>query len=316
MSGEHVCLTVGSAPHWRSRSSITRMNFTFVAALLPTAIAGAVAHAFGPRNVEVNAALGGIKPLVETLLKEMGVHAGVLWLFGILGTVVLGMGVGLLAEYGCQVVMRQPYHATNGHGALMGLLVTLLCPPEVSAWILAFGVFLTVFVGKQIYGGIGAYPMHPAMIGWLILLLSWPHELFPLGASSIGAANPIVVFFTVLGGIALCLSGYIRWQIPLGVLAGVALSSVLFSGPLAGSFFEQFTSGHVVLAAFFIATDSTVSPANRLASWLYGGLVGFLIILIRAYGAWPDAVPFAILLSNVANPLLDRIRPCVRRVVA
>jgi electron transport complex protein RnfD len=50
--------------------------------------------------------------------------------------------------------------------------------------------------------------------------------------------------------------------------------------------------------------------------FLYGLLVGALIMLIRAYGVWPDAIPFAILLANLLNPHLDRLRPSVRRLVA
>ena len=66
----------------------------------------------------------------------------------------------------------------------------------------------------------------------------------------------------------------------------------------------------------FIATDSTTSPANRLAAFLSGLLTGVMIMLIRAYGIWPDAVPFAILLVNLLSPHLDRIRPKMRLVVA
>ena len=69
-----------------------------------------------------------------------------------------------------------------------------------------------------------------------------------------------------------------------------------------------------MLCAFFLATDATTSPANRRAMWLYGGSIGFLIVLIRAYGVWPDAVPFAVLLGNILTPLCDRWRPRVKEV--
>ncbi len=39
-----------------------------------------------------------------------------------------------------------------------------------------------------------------------------------------------------------------------------------------------------------------------------------MIVLIRAFGIWPDAVPFAVVLMNVLNPLLDRLRPRVKRL--
>ena len=99
----------------------------------------------------------------------------------------------------------------------------------------------------------------------------------------------------------------------LTILA-VVIFSWLFSSKLQGSLADQLFTGHVVLGAFFIATDSTCSPANRRAMWLYGIVTGFLVVLIRAFGIWPDAVPFAILLGNILTPLLDRLRPPVRRL--
>ena len=316
MNAQTVKLTVGAAPHWRTPTSITRMNLVFLAALLPTAFAGAIVHAFGSRDVEVTGAFGPLNKLLATGVQQMGVGSGGLWFFGILGTLALGMGIGLLAEYACQVAMRQPYHATNGHGVLMGLILVLMCPPGIPWWVLVVGVFMSIFVGKQIFGGIGGYPMHPAMVGWLILLLSWPHKLYPVGAAAIGAPNTAVIAVTALGGLGLCLSGYVRWQIPVGVFLGVAISTLLFRGGLDGGFFAQLSTGNIVLMAFFIGTDTTSSPANRLASFLFGVVLGMLVMLIRAYGIWADAVPFAVILANVLNPLLDRIRPQVKRVVA
>ena len=314
MNAPSLRLTVGAAPHWRTSTSITRMNLAFLLALLPTALLGAAVHAFGSSDVEVTGAFGPLHPLLKTGVTELGVGSGVLWFFGMLGTVLLAMGAGLLVEYLCQVAMRQPYHATNGHGSLMGLVLVLLCPPGIPMWMLLLGVVLTIFVGKQIFGGIGGYPMHPAMVGILILTLSWPHQLYPVGAVSIGAPNPAVVVVTALGGIALALSGYVRWQVPLGTLLGVALGTLLFRGSLDGGFLAQLASGHIVLMAFFIGTDTTSSPANRLAAFLFGAALGLLVMLIRAYGVWADAVPFAVVLANVLNPLLDRIRPRVPRL--
>jgi len=311
MTPQNLRFTVGAAPHWRTKSSITRMNLVFLAALLPTALAGAIVHAFGSRNVDVTEDFGPMNFLLETGVREMGVGSGPLWFFGILGTLIFGMGVGLLAEYICQIAMRQPYHATNGHGVLMGLILTLLCPPGIPWWMLFLGVALAISVGKQIYGGIGGYPMHPAMVGWLILLLSWPHQLYPVGSASIGAPNAAVIAVTTLGGLGLCFSGYIRWQIPVGVLLGIVISTEAFGGALDGGILEQLFTGHLMLMTFFIATDTTSSPANRTAALLHGLALGVLVMLIRAYGVWADAVPFAVILANVLNPLFDRIRPKV-----
>ncbi len=314
-STPHVTYSVGAAPHVRRRTGLGWMHSTIILALLPTAFLGAVGHSFGARSAELNAAPGGLSDIIRMMSVEMGIDSGPLWLFGVLGTIALAAGFGALFEYVTQVAMRQPYRATDGHGALMGMLLALIMPPTVPAWVLLVGVAVTVFLGKQIFGGIGGYPMHPAMVGWMVLLLSWPHHLYPVGSASMGAPGAAAILATVAGGMFLWWRGLIRPQITLGVLAGVAVFSLAFAGRLQGGFVDQFLTGHVVLCAFFVATDSTCSPANRRAMWIYGAGTGFLIVLIRAFGVWPDAVPFAVLLMNVVNPLLDRLRPRVRQGV-
>ena len=155
---------------------------------------------------------------------------------------------------------------------------------------------------------------NPVAVGWLILLLSWPNHLYPVEAASIAGAHWTVVALTTICGIALCSTRLIRWQIPAAILIGTLVSSLALGPWLPGSLTDQFFSGHLMLMAFFLATDATCSPANRRAMWIYGLGMGFLVILIRAFGIWPDATPFALMLMNVMSPLLDRIRPPTRLV--
>jgi electron transport complex protein RnfD len=287
------------------------MNIAFILFLIPTIIVSAFAQFYGPQAVELNASITTVNSLLRSLTLEMGLDTGFLWFSGVLGTVLFGMGLGLLVEYACQVLMRQPYYATNGHGALMGLIVALLMPPSVPAWIVMVAVIVAIFMAKQVFGGIGGYPMHPALVGWLVVYLSWPQYVYPIGTASIAGFNTAVIVMTILGGIGLLITGYIRLEITLGVLIGTLVFAFLLQNSLVDSISEQFWSGHVFLAAFFLATDATCSPANKLAMWIYGLGIGFLIILIRAFGVWPDAVPFAVLLMNIVSPLLDRIKPKV-----
>ncbi|MHC4942824.1 MAG: RnfABCDGE type electron transport complex subunit D, partial [Planctomycetota bacterium] len=315
MSSEAPRFVVGTAPHWRSRTSIAGTNYAFMLALAPAALVGAIAYSFGSKAVAMTAGTGPLAQVIKVLVEEMGMNAGVLWFLGTLGIVLLGIGMGILTEYLCQMLMRQPYHVTNGHGALMGMILALLMPPTAPWWLLVIGVVVAIFVGKQIFGGIGGYPMHPAIVGWLVLLLSWPGRLYPVDMGSICAAHVAPIIATAAGGLALLALGYIRWQIPTGVILGVVIFGFILGGDLDGNVADQLLTGHVLLAAFFLSTDSTCSPVNKLAMWIYGLGTGLLIILIRAYGIWPDAVPFAVLLMNILFPLLDRIRPRVKEVV-
>lgn len=313
MFGQKAKLTVGPGPHWRSRASVTQINLFFLLALLPTVVLGAIIHSFGARSVQLHSGFAPVNPILKILAVELGVSSGALWLLAISGMVLFAMGTALIVEYLCQLIMRQPYHATNLHGVLIGLLLVLLMPPSAPLWLVALGVALAIVIGKQIYGGIGGYPLHPALVGYLMLLLSWPQYLYPIGAGSLAAPHPAVVIATAIGGLVLALSGAIRLRISIGVILGVMIFTLVFHQRLDGGIVSQLVTGHVMLAAFFLATDATCSPANKTAAFLYGFGVGFLIMLIRAYGIWPDAVPFAVLLMNIVNPLADRLRPRVKQ---
>ncbi len=308
--------TVGAGPHWRNKTSIPKMNYLFIFFLLPVAVLGSIAHGFGPKAAELGATYETVNPLVRILTVEMGVNAGPLWMIGAFGTIALAVGTAILAEYASQIAMRQPYRANDGHAALMGLLMGLLLPPSVPWWVVVVGVAIAIFIGKAVFGGLGGYPMHPAAIGYLILLVSWPSYVVTPEYGSIASSHEVVIAVTALGGIGLWMTGYIRWETPVAVLLGTLVTSLAFWGPLDGQILEQFTQGHVVLLAVFMATDSTCSPANRKAMWLHGLGIGFFVVLIRAFGVWPDAAPFALVLMNVMHPLVDRWRPQVRKVVA
>ena len=115
-------------------------------------------------------------------------------------------------------------------------------------------------------------------------------------------------FGFLLGGIYLLLRRIIFWQIPFSLLLGLTLmSAALF-------FFDpsQFTSpyfhlvnGATMLAAFFIATDPVSASTTPRGRVIYGFFIGILIVIIRVFGGYPDAVAFAVLLMNITVPLID-----------
>ena len=76
----------------------------------------------------------------------------------------------------------------------------------------------------------------------------------------------------------------------------------------AGALFHLLT-GYTLIGAFFLATEDSSSPVNFIAMLLYGVCAGVLTVLIRSLGSFVDGVVFAILMMNVASPLLDKIRP-------
>jgi len=127
--------------------------------------------------------------------------------------------------------------------------------------------------------------------------------------------NPIQTDQTVwinlgflVGGVYLFYKKVITWQIPLSFLTGIIVMSLLLmlidSDHAMGPVFHLF-HGATMLGAFFILTDpvsSSTTPRGRL---IFGFLIGFLVIIIRTYGSYPDGVAFAVLLLNIAVPLID-----------
>ena len=123
-----------------------------------------------------------------------------------------------------------------------------------------------------------------------------------------GAGWEWINLLFMLGGVYLLLRGVIKWQIPVAVLAGLLLPGSLFylydPDVHATPLFHLF-SGGTMLCAFFIATDPVTASTTRTGRLVYGALIGVLVCLLRTWGAYPDAVAFAVLLANVFVPLLD-----------
>ncbi|MEO7385556.1 MAG: RnfABCDGE type electron transport complex subunit D [Gammaproteobacteria bacterium] len=115
--------------------------------------------------------------------------------------------------------------------------------------------------------------------------------------------------FIAMGGFVLLLRGVIRWQTPTGVLAGLLVLATLgwlLDPDIHPSPGFHLFSGGALLAAFFVATDPVSSPTTALGRLIFGGGVGALTYLIRTFGSYPDGVAFAVLLMNLAVPLIDR----------
>jgi electron transport complex protein RnfD len=116
----------------------------------------------------------------------------------------------------------------------------------------------------------------------------------------------------IVGGIYLIFRGFIRWEISLSFLVGTALTAWFFNLANADQYagpMIHLLSGYTLIGAFFLATEDSSSPVNTIPMLVYGLLGGVMTVLIRNIGDYADGVVFAILLINLANPLLDKIRP-------
>ena len=112
----------------------------------------------------------------------------------------------------------------------------------------------------------------------------------------------------LLGGLWMIWRGVISWRIPVAVLAGILLPAGLFwlFDPQAFPFpaFHIFAGG-TILGAFFIATDPVTACTTPKGQLIYGAAIGFITFVIRHWGGYPDALAFAVLLMNIAAPMID-----------
>ncbi len=301
------------APYWHNGGSIAVKSYNIMLAALPAVLLG---------------------------IFQYGAPA--------LGVVTFSIACAMIWELIMNIIMRRPVSIGDGNAAVIGLMFAMLLPAPTPWWVVLIGTFLAIVVGKQIYGGIGCNPLNPALVAIAMVLLSWKgimnfdealvnYELgFPMtyplatlkhfGVEAVsdvslggllmggqtGGIGSTFGLGLIVGGLYLIVRGFIRWEIALSYLAGVFITALLFNvakpDVYAGPVFHLLT-GYTLIGAFFLATEDSSSPVNFIPMLLYGALGGLLTVLIRNIGAMVDGVVFAILMMNLANPLLDKIRP-------
>ena len=131
--------------------------------------------------------------------------------------------------------------------------------------------------------------------------------LFGLTSGSAGETCAVLI---LLGGLYLVVRNMMNWRIPASILGTVALLSWVFAlidpTSFPGPAF-MLLSGGLLLGAVFMATDMVASPITNAGCWLYGLLIGGLVVVIRLWGGMPEGVMYAILLANAVSPHIDRL---------
>ena len=123
-----------------------------------------------------------------------------------------------------------------------------------------------------------------------------------------GSLGEVCALAILLGFVFLLWKKVITWHIPVSIIATVFVVSgllwvvnpVIFANPVAEIF-----SGGLMLGAVFMATDYVTSPMSAKGQLVYGVAIGFLTIVIRVFGAYPEGMSFAILIMNAFVPLIN-----------
>jgi electron transport complex protein RnfD len=99
----------------------------------------------------------------------------------------------------------------------------------------------------------------------------------------------------------------ITWHIPVSILGTAFVFSGLLhlANPVYPDPFTVLLTGGMMLGAIFMATDYVTSPMTPKGQLIYGVAIGFLTVVIRNWGAYPEGMSFAILIMNAFTPLIN-----------
>lgn len=297
--------------------------------------------------------------------------------WGVWINLLLASATAIGAEAAILAIRKRPISFyLRDHSALVtAVLLALSLPPLAPWWLVVTGTLFAIIIAKHLYGGLGYNPFNPAMVGYVVLLVSFPVEMtqwlnprpllaegvshpgilesiaavFAGGSTAVNAtldaitgATPLDLFkhntgllveqfyqqeplFSegrwagvgwewvnvafLLGGIFLLTQKIFTWHAPVGMLAMLFLMALLFhdsgSSTSHGSPVMHLLSGATMFGAFFIVTDPVTSATSNRGRLIYGAMIGLLVFVIRAWGNYPDAVAFAVLLANFAAPFID-----------
>ena len=217
---------------------------------------------------------------------------------------------------------------------MTGLLLALNLPHTLPIWQAVLGSVFAIIIVKMMFGGLGQNFMNPALGARCFLLVSFAGTMTSFTYDGVTGATPLALLKSgesvdtmkmllgttagtigetsaiaiLIGAIFLIATGVIDLTIP----ASYILSFIVFILLFGGHGFDvtylvaQLCGGGLMLGAFFMATDYVTSPITPMGKIVYGILLGLLTGLFRIYGANAEGVSFAIILSNLLVPIIEK----------
>jgi Na+-transporting NADH:ubiquinone oxidoreductase subunit B len=140
--------------------------------------------------------------------------------------------------------------------------------------------------------------------------LTWLDAFFGRMQGSIGEVSTLAI---LIGAVILLATRIASWRIMLGVFLGMVLFSTLLNmvGSDTNPGFATPWYWHLVLGGFafgmvFMATDPVSASMTNTGKWIFGLLIGFMVVMIRVLNpAYPEGMMLAILFGNLFAPLID-----------
>lgn len=327
----------GGAPHFPPQTTIRQVMLQVVFALVP----GIAAHAwyFGPgillqialaitfallfeaacltlRRKALRPFLGDFSAAVTAILFALCLPPLAPWWIALIGMFFA-------------IVIAKHVFGGLGHNlfnpAMIGYVVVLIAFPQaMTAWLPPQSIATYEPALSEVMAAI-ATGESPGGMGWDAVTGATPLDTLRnsvAAGQTISEARQSPIFgdfgglgwewianWYALGGLWLLWRRVISWQVPVTMIGSVVLLGLaawLIDPGSNPAPLQHVFSGALVLGAFFIATDPVSGCASPRGRLVFGAGVGMITLVIRRWGAYPDGVAFAVLLMNMAAPLIDR----------
>ena len=257
--------------------------------------------------------------------------------------IVVSYVVGLGIEF---IFAQVRGHEVNEGYLVTGLLIPMILPPDIPLWMVALAVAFAVIFGKEVFGGTGMNILNPALTARAFLFFAYPQDMSgdkvwiadkldaysgatPLGHALVGnfdKIQPVHDMFwgfipgsigetsvpaILIGAFILIVTGIGSWRIMISMVLGALglgylLNLVAFNEYMALPAWQHLIMGGFAFGCVFMATDPVSAAQTTKGKYIYGFLIGALVIIIRVFNpAYPEGVMLAILLMNVFAPLID-----------
>ena len=235
-------------------------------------------------------------------------------------------------EYLYCLIMKKPNPVGDLSACVTGVILALNFPVGLPLWICVVGAFVAIVVVKQLFGGIGFNFANPALVGRIVLFLSFTARMtayvYPdMAVDALASATPLAdsvdkttvslldlflglhggmmgetcILAILLGLVYLLATGTIGFAIPGSIVGTVFVLSWIATGSLHAAVAEIMAGG-LLFGAVFMATDYVTSPFTTKGKLIYGIFIGLVTFAIRYFGSMNEGMSFAILLGNLMVP--------------
>ena len=311
-------LLVSPSPHIHSKDSTRSLMLDVVIALIPAVICSVLFYgwqellvlgvsvascvllewAITKYMLKTPSTVGDLSAVITGILLALNLPYTTPWWVVFVGAVV-AIGVAKMTFGGIGQNIWNP--------ALVGRVFLLVSfPTYMTTWSAPRGLFGADAVsGATPLGAIQEGLMQGSTVQELTSAYDYKDLLF---ANLGGSAGEVCALALLAGFVYLCCRKVIKPWITLSIFGTVALTSLVFWGIDPARFTDplfNLLTGGLVLGACFMATDYVTSPMSVKGGIGFGIGIGFLTMMIRYFGSYPEGVSFAILIMNSVVPLLN-----------